>query len=205
MRKYQSRAANVLFIPAVVGIMLMGCGLGGQPNGLPSTVLVTLPDGTQVDATQGAGVITLADSTWDFYRTASNAQSTAFMRVAFGSEGELTRFENNTIASEIFGETLIFDGARHNTTQAGLQYAAATFGAETSDSTGFAFVGQLIAFAAGFQAAEAEATASAEFDPDVPDTIRGMFTFMSVVTLLDVPEGNQSDEFNFIGRRVTTE
>lgn len=181
-------------------LVTVGCGGGSS---VPSAVTIELPDGTEVRATQGSGVITLADSQWDFFRTASTAQGAAFVRIQFGSQGELTRFDNNTIASEIFGSTLIFDGARHNTTQQGLQYAAATFGAETSDSSGFAFQGLLTAFAAGLEAATATATASGTFDADDPDTMRGTFTFSSRVTLLDIPEGNIDDSFTFVGRRVT--
>lgn len=180
-------------------LVMVGCG----GSSAPSAVTIELPDGTEVRATQGSGVITLADSQWDFFRTSSTAQGTAFVRIQFGSAGELTRFDNNTIASAIFGSTLIFDGVRHNTTQAGLQYSAATFGAETSDSSGFAFEGRLTAFAAGLEAASATASASGTFDPDDPDVMTGTFTFRSRVTLLDIPEGNIDDSFTFIGRRVT--
>ena len=203
-RDYQVRGTTMWLMPMAVGILMMGCN-GGARNGLPNTVTVTLPDGSEIDATQGAGVIALADTTWDFFRVASTAQGTAFVRVQFGSEGELGRFEDNTIAREIFGETLIFDGERHNTTQAGLQYAAATYGAESADSMGFSFASRITAFAVGLTAANAEASAVAEFDADDPNTVRGTFSFSSFVTLLDIPEGNQEQEFSFVGRRVTDE
>ena len=170
---------------------------------MPAAVTVELPDGTEVRATQGSGVISFANTEWDFFAVAGNAQGAAFVRLVFGSNGELTAFENNTLASNIFGSTILFDGARHNTTQQGLQYAAATFGAETSDATGFAFEGVVTAFAAGFEAATANASAMGEFDPDDPDIIRGTFSFSSRVTLLDIPEGNQDFDLNYEGRRVT--
>lgn len=200
MRNYHVCGTTMLVMAVAIGAMLLGCG---PRNGLPNTVTVTLPDGSQIDATQGAGVIALADTTWDFFRSADNAQSGAFVRVKFGPEGELDRFENNTIAAEIFGDTLIFDGERHSTTQAGLQYAAATYGAESADETGFTFAGRITAFAVGLTAATAEASAIAEFDADDPNTVRGVFSFSSQVTLLEMPEGNLDDEFSFVGRRVT--
>lgn len=203
MRDFHVRGTMFWLIPVVVGILMIGCG--GARNGLPDAVTVTLPDGSEVDATQGAGVVALADTTWDFYRSATNAQGAAFIRVKFGPEGELDRFENSTIASQIFGTTLIFDGERHNTTQSGLTYAAATYGAESEDSGGFAFAGRVTAFAVGLTAATAEASAVAEFDTDDPNTVRGTFSFSSQTTLVDIPEANQDDEFSFVGRRVTDE
>ncbi len=194
------RTLLVLICPATFFAMAAGCGMGN--NGLPQTVTVELPDGTTTEATLGSGVITLADTTWDFFNSGSNAQGAAFVRVKFDSEGSLSRFDNNTIAREIFGDTLIFDGQRHATSQEGLEYAAATFGAETSDSSGFTFETELTAFAAGFEAASATATAQAEFDPDDPNVVRGTFSFVSEVTLLDYPEGNIDDTFNFTGRKV---
>ena len=202
MRILARRATRLMIMASVAIATTSGCNSGPGANGLPESVTVQLPDGTEVDATLGSGVISLADTSWQLSRTSSNAQGAAFVTIQFGPEGELARFEESTIASSIFGTTLIFDGARHNTTQAGLQYAAATFGAETADASGFAFEGRVTAFAAGLEAASATASAQAEFDPDDPDTIRGTFTFSSRVTLLSIPEGNVDDEFTFIGRRV---
>lgn len=193
-------SCRCLMLCAVSGLVFSAGACGG--NGLPSEVTIELPDGTEVSTTLGSGVISLADTTWDFYRVANTGQGIAFVRVQFGSQGELAMFENNTIASSIFGDTIIFDGQRHNTSQVGLQYAAATFGAETADATGFTFEARLTGFAAGLEAATATATAVAEFDPDDPDTVMGTFTFTSRVTLLDIPEGNIDDEFSFVGQRV---
>lgn len=171
-------------------------------NSLPPTVTIDLPDGSQTQATLGSGVIALANTTWDFFRVANNAQGISFVTVRFGPAGNLERFDDNTIASSIFGSTILFDGQRHDTSQPGLQYAAATFGAETSDSMGFAFQARLTGFIAGIEGADATATATAEFDPNDPNVVTGTFTFTSRVTLLDIPEGNIDDEFSFRGERV---
>jgi hypothetical protein len=193
---------NGLVFTASLGLSLAGCG-SGQRSGLPETVTVELPDGTSVEVEQGAGVASLANSRWEFFHTSSSAQALAFVTIIFGPEGNLESFENNTIASEIFGDTIVFDGQRHSTTQQGLKYAAATFGAETADATGFAFEGRLTAFAAGIQAANGTATASATYDPNDPDTVVGTFTFSTRVTIASIPDANMDDEFAFVGHRVT--
>ena len=58
--------------------------------------------------------------------------------------------------------------------------------------------------AAGFEAAKATATATAEFDPDDADLIYGTFSFTSEVLLFAdlFPDGNINDEFDFVGRRL---
>jgi hypothetical protein len=193
---------NVLVFTAAFGFSLAGCG-SAQRSGLPETVTIELPDGTTVEADQGAGVASLANSRWEFFRTSSSAQALAFVTIIFGPEGNLESFEDNTIAPEIFGDTIVFDGQRHSTTRQGLQYAAATFGAETADATGFAFEGRLTAFAAGIQAAKGTATASATYDPDDPDTVVGTFTFSTRVTIASIPDANMDDEFAFVGHRLT--
>lgn len=176
-----------------------GCG-GGS---LPDSVIIELPDGTITSATMGAGVPSLADSTWQFYQSYGAGQSRAFMVISFGPDGNLELFEDNSIAPAVFGETIIFDGQQHPTTQAGLSYVAATYGAETSDATGFAFEGRLTAYAAGIKAAEATASASGTFAPADPDTMTGTFAFTSEVTLMDMPEANLDESFDFIAHRVT--
>ena len=192
-----------LMVFAMFGLCAMvGCG---ARQDVPSDVTVELPDGTEVRATLGSGVVSLADTEWDFFHVAPSGQGAPFVRLCFGPNGELASFENSTIAQGIFGSTVLFDGVRHNTTQAGLQYVAATYGAETADSTGFAFEGRMTAFAAGLEAAHATASAIGEFDADDANVMRGIFTFSSRVTLLDYPEGNQDSELSFLGRRVTGE
>lgn len=177
----------------------------GCSNGLPSSVDVELPDGSVVQTTLGSGVISFADSKWQFFRTTGSGQGAPFVTIVFGPNGELAAFEENTIASEIFGTEVIFDGASHPTNQVGLTYAAATFGASTADATGFTFEGRVTAFAAGINAANATASASGTFDGDDVNTVTGTFRFRSEVTLLDIPEGNIEDTYNFIGRRVVDE
>lgn len=198
---YRTLHISKRLVPAsLVLLFSVGCGLGG--TGLPSTVTIDLPDGTTVQVEQGSGATSLADSEWQFYRTAGAGQSIAFLTIRFGPEGDLESFENNTIAREIFGSTILFDGQRHTTVQKGLEYAASTYGAETSDGSGFAFEGRMTAFAAGLQAGYATATATGTFDPDDPDTMTGMFSYSTRVTLISIPEANQDDEFTFIAHRV---
>lgn len=189
---------------AAVSIFTLCAGFGcGGRNGLPDAVTIELPDGTQVDATLGAGVASLSDSKWEFFQDLGNGQTLPFIVIAFGPNGELLRFENNTIASEIFGDEIIFDGSLHPTTQASVDYAAATYGAETADATGFAFEGHLTAFAVGFTAATATATAQGTFDADDPDTMRGTFSFSTRINVPGVPNGNTDDSFQFVAHRLT--
>ncbi len=196
-----------MFRTLVVGVMGLtivvanGCG-GPANNGLAEEVTVLLPDGTETTATLGSGVISLADSTWEFYTTSVNGQGVPFVVVTFGPNGELSEFNDNTLGAEIFGSTILFDGARHDTAQAGLQYAAATFGAQTSDATGFTLAADISVFAVGLEAATATATATGTFDANDSDVMTGTFDFVSTVTLLDIPEGNQNLSINFLGRRI---
>jgi hypothetical protein len=200
MSKKLFSVCGFLVLPVFLVSAVPGCGGPAVPAG----VEVTLPDGTTVTTTMGSGVISLADSQWDFFQGTGDPRGGAFVRVRFGADGNLESFVDNTIASEIFGSEIIFDGQRHPTAQPVLEYAAATYGAETSDSTGFTFEGRLTAFAAGFEAATATATAMAEFDEVDPDIVHGTFSFTSQVLLFAemFPQGNIDDEFSFVGRRV---
>ena len=176
-----------LLVPSLVPLLFIGCGGTGRST-LPSTVVVELPDGTTVEVEQGAGAASLANSSWQFYRTSSTGQGIAFLTITFGTQGNLDKFENNTIAQEIFGPTIYFDGQRHNTLQSGVQYTASTYGAETSDGSGFAFEGKMTAYAVGLQAGYATATATGTFDPDDPDTMMGTFAYSTRVTLVPSPK-----------------
>ncbi|MBI1827763.1 MAG: hypothetical protein HY287_07745 [Planctomycetes bacterium] len=180
---------------------LFGCGSVGN-NGLPNTVTVNLPDGTQVQAALGEGVPSLASSKWDFYQDLSTGQTLPFITINFGPNGELDRFENNTIANQIFGDVILFDGQQHPTAQQAISYAAATYGAETSDASGFAFEGHLTAFAVGFTAATATATASGTFDAADPNTMHGTFSFTTQVNVPGIQDGNMDESFNFVATRV---
>jgi hypothetical protein len=191
-----------MVVAACLLISLIGCGSANR-SGLPESVTLELLDGTIIEVEQGAGAASLANSQWQLFRTSPSAQSLAFVTINFGPEGNLESFENNTLAQEIFGDTILFDGQRHNTSQQALQYAAATFGAETDDATGFTFEGRLAAFAAGIQVATATATTTASYDPNDPDTVEGTFTFSSRATISSIPNGNTDFEFTFVGRRVT--
>lgn len=202
MSKAMVRVTKWLVAPIVFAWGVVGCS---GSNGLPDAVTVELPDGTTVSADKGAGVESLANTNWSFYRAAGNGQGAVFVTIAFNEDGTLERFDNNTLASAIFGSTIYFDGARHNTTQPGLTYSAATYGAQTADASGFVFAGRFTAFAAGLQAANGEASATGTFDPDDPTTMRGTFYFKSEVTLIDYPEGNTEEEFDFVAQIATNE
>ena len=121
MRCDQLRKLLTTFPTALAFMMIAGCGSSG--NGLASEITVELPDGTTTQVTAGAGVITLADTSWEFFATSGSAQGLPFVTINFGSEGELKAFENNTSGSEIFGTSIIFDGQLHATAQDGLSYA----------------------------------------------------------------------------------
>ena len=195
MRK-RDRLVAVLVCAPVLAL----CACGG--NGLPDQVTIQLPDGTEVQTTLGSGVLSFADSLWEFVASNGSGQGIPFVTVRFGPNGELAAFEDNTLAANILGTTILFDGNRHPTAITGVTYAAATFGAQTADARGFTFEGRFTAFAAGIQAANGIAVATGEFDGEGVDTIRGVFTFTSRVTLLDIPEGNQDLEIDYIGRRL---
>ena len=199
------RKANVVVLPGAAALFALGCG----GSGLPSTQTIALPDGTQVEATMNSGVLSFADSRWELFSTsASSAQGLPFVIVRFGPVGELEAFEDSTLASDIFGSEIVFDGTRHDTTQQGLQYAAATYGAQTSDASGFAFVGNLNAFVPVIgNVANATATAGGQFDGDNINTISGTFDFESHVTYNTfdmVPEEyiDMEETIHFIGHRI---
>lgn len=191
---------SVTVFAASLSLSLVGCW-SVPSTGLPGTMTLVLPDGTTVDVGQGSGAPSLADSRWQFFRAPLSAQALV-ATVSFGPDGELVSFEDNTIAPEIFGNTIRFDGQRHNTAQQGLEYAAATFGAETGDASGFTFEGHLTAFFFGIQAGNGTATATASYVAGDPDTVEGTFTFSTHVTIASIPGGNTTDTFDFVGRRV---
>ncbi len=195
----------VISLAALTFTAIAGCGSRG--GGLPSTVTIELPDGTETQATLGAGVLSLANTKWQFFHASGSAQGPAFVTIAFGPAGNLQAFEDNTFASEYFGSTILFDAERHSTSQAGLTYFAATYGAETSDASGLAFEGLLNAFTAGIKVASARATASGTFDPDDPDTMTGEFAFVVdiLVSSPGVPSDTQEQAFSFIAHRVVEE
>ena len=198
------RVTGVVALGALFVLIAASCGAGlGGSRGVPDSVTVELPDGSTVDAQLGAGVPSLADSSWEFYITGQATQSLPFVVISFGSQGNLERFDGNTIAREIFGDTILFDGHSHATAQAGLSYVAGTYGAETSDATGFAFEGRLTAYAAGITAATATASASGTFDSNDPDTMTGGFSFQSEVVIASIPNANMSESFSFIAHRAT--
>jgi hypothetical protein len=190
--------------PAVSLMVLAGvAGCGAISGGtLPATVLVELPDGTAVEVEQGAGVPSLADTTWQFFQTAGNAQTTVFLTITFGENGNLERFDENSIAPEVFGDTIVFDGVRYNTLQPGVTYEATTYAASTADGSGFAFEGRLVAFAAGLSAATSNATASGYFDPEDPSVMTGTFDISTRSTFPGFEQLNSDVSITFLARRV---
>lgn len=209
MQRRRNAIAVSIIVAALVPVALTGCGSSG--TGLPSTVTVTLPDGTErTGVERGAGAPSLANSVWQFFRTADNAQGAAFLTIRFGPAGELERFEDNTIAQAILGSTVIFDNTRRPTGIPGLEYAAATFGAETTDATGFSFEARLNIFAPVVgEVASGDANATGVRDPDDPDMMTGTFSFDFTVSSLassvlgdSISEEDLSGNFSFIAQRV---
>ncbi len=202
------RTSRAILTLVLSGGLIVAIGSCGNKSGaVPESVTVELPDGTTATVTLGAGVPSLADSTWEFFVTgeleSSAAQSLPFLVITFGPEGELTRFDDNTLSPEIFGDTIYFDGDNHSTNQQGLTYTAGTYGAETSDASGFSFVGKLTAFAAGFTAANATITATGTFDADDPGSMTGELTFSVRATVDFIPNANIDQGYSFIAHRVT--
>jgi hypothetical protein len=197
------RLSVILCLSFICAGLLPGCGAAA--SAIPKTTTVELPDGTTQEVTLGAGVASLADTTWRFNQDLGDGSFIRFATITFGSEGNLTSFEDNTLAPEIFGDTLLFDGAVHATSQQGLSYTAGTFGAETADATGFAFEGKLAAFAAGFQVATGEANASGTFDADDPDRMTGTISIVTEVTFPGFEDANVDEKFDFFAVRVVTE
>lgn len=182
-----------------VGMTMIGCGLGAPA--LPASLTVELPDGEERVAQIGSGPVSLANSEWAFFR-GSSPSGTQFVRLIFDENGGIESFQDNTIAREIFGDTIILDGARHNTTQQGLTYVAGVYGAETTSGDGIAFEVRIKGFAAGIEAATGSASASATFTNEDHTEMNGTFAFSTAVTITDIPGANQSDEFEFTAIRI---
>lgn len=199
-RLNQSSSLRVSFGSAAV---LFAVGCFNQNSGLPAAVEVQLPDGTTMTVEAGAGAASLANSTWDFVQTTGDGQNLPFLRVSFGENGDLARFENSLLTQDMFGDDVVFDGRRRSTKQKGLEYAATTFGAETADGTGFSFEGRLTAFFSGFQVGAATANATGTFDPADADAMTGTFSFTSSLTVpIEIPNAEQDLEFAFTARRI---
>ena len=202
MHHRSPRIDSTLWLAGLTTIVLGGCFPAN--NNLPATVIVELPDGTSVEVEQGGGAPSLADSSWRFFRvTGAAQQANAFVTITFGPGGALEKFDNSTFAQQVFGSTILFDGQQHATSQEGIAYAASTFGAETSDGTGFSFEGRLTAFFTGLPVGGADANATGTFEPDDPNTMTGTFTFSTELSIPIPIEGVEvNDEFDFIARRV---
>lgn len=199
MKSSKVRALTLVAVALVSTSVMFGCGAGGS---FPETLPLELLDSTVIDATLGGGAPSLANSEWVFYRRNANGDRGALLlRIPFGPEGNLVSFEDNTLATQVFGQTIILDGQKHDTAQEGLSYAAATYGGESESGLGFA--AQLTAYYSVLQVAEGEASAIGEFLDE--DTIVGTFSFN--VEVSDLAESfvgsdmSQEDEFEFIAYR----
>lgn len=195
----KSRWIGVVAGTLFVGMTTIGCGLGGPV--LPTSLKIELPGGEEQVAQIGSGPVSLADSEWAFFR-GSSPSGTQFVRLIFDEDGGIESFQDNTIAREIFGDTIILDGQRHNTAQQGLSYVAGVYGAETASGDGIAFEVRIKGFFAGIDAATGSASASATFTNEEHTEMNGTFAFSIVVTIADIPGGNQSDEFEFTAMRI---
>jgi hypothetical protein len=192
------RMIGILGVAALATAVLTGCG----GSSLPSTVIVDLPDGTSVEVEEGAGVASLTNTSWRFFRSTGAAQGLPFLTISFGPEGNLAGFSNNTIAPEVFGPEILFDGEQHATAMDGVTYAASTYGAETVDGSGFAFAGRMTAWFGPIVAGEATATATGTFDPDDPNTMTGTFAYTTEINFVEIPGAEMDEEFFFIAHKV---
>lgn len=179
-------------------------GCGSQRSSLPATVVVELPDGTSVSVEQGSGVPSLANSAWELI----GANGQAFVIIRFGPNGELTKFDDNTIASDILGTTLLFDGESHDTGVPPVQYTAVTFGAQTSTGTGFGFQGLLSASVPIIgSVGTGETSATGTFSANDPNVMTGTFTYSFEVNAnlpFDIPisTDNLNGTIQFTATRV---
>jgi len=193
------RITGFLVVAAFAVFVLGGCGTSAT---LPATVLIELPDGTVTEAGEGAGVGSLANTTWIFFRVISPTSRQQFLTISFGRNGNLEGFSDNTIAPEIFGADVYFDGEMHPTTLDGVTYAASTYGAETADGNGFAFAGRMTAWFGPVVVGEATANATGNFDTLDPDTMTGTFAFTTELNFFEIPEAELDEEFPFIAHRL---
>ncbi|HNQ21810.1 MAG TPA: hypothetical protein PKK06_01825 [Phycisphaerae bacterium] len=194
------RGALVAVVAMTTVGLVGGCGSGG---GFAKTASLELLDGTIIEAPMSGGAPSLANSEWMFYRrNADGTPGAPLVRVPFGPDGNLISFEDNTLAVDVFGETIILDGERHDTSTDGVSYAAATYGAEGASGLGFQV--QVFAYYSSFQVAEGEASLIAEYVD--ADTLVGTFYFRTEVSDLAAnyvgTGANQEDEFEVIALRV---
>ena len=163
------RICLAVVFPIVAITTLVGCQGGSGPE----TETITLPDGTVVIVGQDDGALSLANSRWELRNG-----DTAFVTFVFDGGGNLTSFQDFTLASDFLGSEIILDDTKHDTGVPPVQYSAITFEAETSDGTGFAFNTSLAAFVPILgEIASGTADATSELDPNDPDIMTGDFVF----------------------------
>lgn len=191
-------AVSALSLVALIA--LTGCGFG------PQTFAFELPDGTILIVPSRSGPESLANSAWALIDAATG---TTIVTIRFGPAGNIERFENNTIAQDVLGSTLIFDGRRHDTSIPLVEYEAVAFGAPIS-ATGFVFHAEMTALAPLVgEVASGVADVSGEVDPET-DIMMGTLSFEFELSSLasrfvDVPEESLTGEFVFTATRVVEE
>ena len=196
MRSKSILSAVLLVTMLIVLPALTGCG----GSSLPDQVTVEFPDGSTAVATVGSGPASLANSEWAVYRANAAGRGAQFVRLVFDDDGGIEEFADNSISPEIFGDTIYLDGEVHATAQQGLTYSAGVYGAESADGQEIAFEVRLKGFFGGLTAATGEASANAIRMGD--DTLEGTFHYKTEVTLIDMPEANAEETFDFVAERL---
>jgi len=196
MRSKSILSAVLLITMLIMLPALPGCG----GSSLPDRVTVEFPDGSTTVATIGSGPASLANSEWAVFRAGATGAGAQFLRLVFDEDGGIKEFADNSISPEIFGDTIYLDGQVHATAQQGLTYTAGVYGAESADGREIAFEVRLKGFFASITAATGEVSASAIRIGD--DTMEGTFYYKTEVTLIDMPEANAEETFDFVAERL---
>lgn len=192
----------------VLGLGVAGCvflgvgGCGNFGNALPESLDLTLPDETTDKAVRGGGAATLENSRWQLFNAETGRYIGAFVFVKDGALDSV--IENNVIGAEVFGDTILADGAVHATDVDGLSYRAATYGVE--NESGFAYEARAIVTFAGVRVATGRATAVGTHDGD---QMEGTFSYRirveeSAASALPANLRTE-DEFPVYGVRVAAE
>ena len=116
----QTYARNMTHLVAVAGLTLVAIRITAcSPTVLPDSAAfaevesVTVGDSVTVDASLGAGALSVADSTWAVYKASDDS---LLFRIEFGPGGEVERlFDSFVFASEWLGSEIIPDTKSHAT------------------------------------------------------------------------------------------
>lgn len=193
MRNKAILGAVVLGVSLMLTTLVVGCGAAGAP--LSESLTVTLPDGSSADAQLGKGPESLANKKLTIQRSSSSGQSFTFLSIVFNEDGGIEEFNENQLARQIFGDRIILDGKEYPTAQQGLTYSGGVYGAGTEDGEGIVFEARINAYAARLLAARATASVTGTWVDDT--TLTGTLEYSSETTLIDIPEANIKDSFDF--------